>query len=161
MERPIHARPTSQPQRPNDAADRCEGLRPRPRLPVRRRGLRGAACLPRQAVDGLRRRTHETIAAGGFGDCVVYMQVTRGAVYPRRHAFPADTSPTELLWVEDYDDTKTAQLRQVGVSVISQPDLRWQRCGIKSTNLLANVLANQAPAESGAAETIPYLPDRP
>ena len=43
----------------------------------------------------------------------------------------ANTVPTELLWVEDYDDTKTAQQRQVGVSVISQPDLRWQRCGIK------------------------------
>jgi D-alanine transaminase len=110
-------------------------------------------------MDRLRRRMHETIAAGGFGDCVVYMQVTRGAVYPRRHAFPADAAPTELLWVEEYDDTKTAQQRQVGISVISQPDLRWQRCGIKSTNLLANVLANQAAAEAGAAEAILYLPD--
>lgn len=110
-------------------------------------------------VGRLRQRMHETIAAGGFGDCVVYMQVTRGAVYPRRHAFPAAATPTELLWVEDYDDTKTAQQRQVGVSVVSQPDLRWHRCGIKSTNLLANVLANQAAAEAGAAEAILYLPD--
>jgi D-alanine transaminase len=107
----------------------------------------------------LRQRMHETIGSGGFGDCVVYMQVTRGAVYPRRHAFPADATATELLWVEEYDDTKTAQQRQVGVGVVSQPDLRWHRCGIKSTNLLANVLANQAAAEAGAAEAILYLPD--
>jgi len=110
-------------------------------------------------VDRLRRRMHETIAAGGFGESVVYLQVTRGAIYPRRHAFPAEAVPTELLWVEEYDDTKTAQQRQAGVSVVSQPDLRWHRCGIKSTNLLANVLANPAAAEAGAAEAILYLPD--
>src|SRR5947209_16433235 len=39
-------------------------------------------------VDRLRRRMHETIAAGGFGECLVYLQVTRGAAYPRKHAFP-------------------------------------------------------------------------
>src|SRR5437660_742162 len=94
-------------------------------------------------VDRLRRRMHETIAAGSFGECVIYMQVTRGAVYPRRHAFPPSAVPTELLWVEEYDDAKTAEQRQIGVSVVSQPDMRWHRCGIKSTNLLANVLAIQ------------------
>src|SRR5207248_190165 len=54
-------------------------------------------------VDRLRQRMHEAIKAGGFGECVVYMQVTRGAVYPRRHAFPKHATPLELLWVEDYD----------------------------------------------------------
>jgi D-alanine transaminase len=110
-------------------------------------------------VARLRQRMHETIAAGRFGECVIYMQVTRGAVYPRRHAFPANATPTELLWVEEYDDATTSQQRQVGVAVVSQPDLRWHRCGIKSTNLLANVLANQVAAEAGAAEAILYLPD--
>jgi D-alanine transaminase len=110
-------------------------------------------------VQRLQRRTHETIRAGGFGECMVYLQVTRGAAFPRRHAFPAGAAPLELLWVEDYDDTKVAQLRQTGTSVIMQPDVRWHRCGIKSTNLLANVLANQAAAEAGATEAILYLPD--
>ena len=110
-------------------------------------------------VDRLRRRMHETIHTGGFGECVVYLQVTRGAVFPRRHAFPAAAVPLELLWVEEYDDAKCAEQRQVGVSVLTQPDLRWHRCGIKSTNLLANVLAHQAAAELGAAEAMLYLPD--
>ena len=110
-------------------------------------------------VDRLRRRMHETIAAGGFGECTVYLQVTRGAAYPRKHAFPKAATPLELLWVEDYDDRPTAQLRQHGAAVVTHPDMRWHRCDIKSTNLLANVLANQAAAEAGAAEAILYLPD--
>jgi D-alanine transaminase len=110
-------------------------------------------------VERLRRRMHETIDAGGFGECVVYLQVTRGAAFPRRHAFPASVLPLELLWVEEYDDTKYARLRETGTGVVTYPDQRWHRCGIKSTNLLANVLANQAANEAGAAEALLYLPD--
>jgi D-alanine transaminase len=107
----------------------------------------------------LRQRMHETIAAGGFGECVVYLQVTRGSAYPRKHAFPKGAAPLELLWVEEYDDSTNARLRQSGASVVTCADRRWHRCDIKSTNLLANVLANQAAAEAGAVEALLYLPD--
>ena len=40
------------------------------------------------------------------------------------------------------------------MAVISHPDLRWKRCDIKSTNLLANVLANEAAHRAGAFEAI-------
>ena len=40
------------------------------------------------------------------------------------------------------------------MSVISLPDLRWGHCDIKSTNLLANVLAAQAARRAGAVEAI-------
>jgi D-alanine transaminase len=110
-------------------------------------------------VPRLRQRMHDTIQAGGFGECVVYLQVTRGAAYPRRHAFPKAAVPLELLWVEEYDDTITARLRQTGAAVITYADRRWHRCDIKSTNLLANVLANQAAAEADAVEALLYLPD--
>jgi D-alanine transaminase len=93
-----------------------------------------------------RRRMHETIRAGGFREAVVYLQVTRGAV------------PLELLWVQDYLRTYDEPCES-GCSVITFPDLRWHRCDIKSTNLLGNVLANQASAEAGCAEAILYLPD--
>jgi D-alanine transaminase len=107
----------------------------------------------------LRRRVHETIAAGKFAEAMFYIQITRGAIYPRKHAFPKQATSLELIWVEEYDDRATAQQRQAGVSVITHPDLRWQRCGIKSTNLLANVLANQAAHEAGGCEALLYLPD--
>jgi D-alanine transaminase len=106
----------------------------------------------------LRRRMGETVAAGPFGEAMVYLQVTRGAA-PRRHAFPADTPPFELLWVQSYDDAETAEARRVGTSVALQPDLRWGRCDVKSTNLLANVMAMQAAQEAGGSEALLYLPD--
>jgi D-alanine transaminase len=109
-------------------------------------------------MDRLRQRMHQTIAAGPFGDCMVYMHVTRGAA-PRRHAFPLPLTPLELLWVQDYDDAPAAQQRQAGVKVITHPDIRWGRCDIKSTNLLANVLANQAAYEAGGVEALLYLAD--
>ena len=105
----------------------------------------------------MRRRMHETIKAGGFGEAVVYLQVTRGAA-PRKHSFPKDVMPLELLWVQEYLRTYDAPC-ETGCSVITFPDLRWHRCDIKSTNLLGNVLANQASAEAGCAEAILYLPD--
>ena len=40
------------------------------------------------------------------------------------------------------------------MAVISQPDLRWKRCDIKSTNLLANVLAIEAARRAGAFEAV-------
>src|SRR5947209_825232 len=105
----------------------------------------------------LRRRMHETIAAGPFRDAVVYIQITRGAA-PRTHPFPADAVPLEFLFVQEFLDTYQ-QARRVGAAVITQPDIRWGRCDIKSTNLLANVLAMQSAKETGALEALFYLPD--
>ena len=108
---------------------------------------------------GLRRKMHETIAAGPFGDSIVYIQITRGSAPRRKHAFPKETRPLELLWVDDYDDGPTAKQRQTGVGVITLPDLRWKRCDIKSVNLLANCLALQTAVEQGNSEVLLHLPD--
>src|SRR4051794_24108220 len=115
--------------------------------------------IPHVDLDGLRRRTHETIAVGPFREAMVYIQVTRGSAPRRKHAFPAEIRPLELLWVEEYDDGPTAARRKTGVSVITYPDLRWHRCDIKSTNLLGNVFAIQAAAEKDAAEALLVCPD--
>jgi D-alanine transaminase len=108
-------------------------------------------------LDRLRRRMHETIAAGPFREATVYIQVTRGAA-PRSHVFPANVAPTEILWVSEFNDPYT-EGRRTGSSAILQPDIRWDRCDIKSTNLLGNVLAMQAAKEAGCSEAILYLPD--
>jgi D-alanine transaminase len=108
-------------------------------------------------LDRLRRRMHETLAAGGFGEATVYIQVTRGAA-PRKHPFPGGARPLELLWVQEFADPYSAA-RRSGAAVITQPDVRWGRCDIKSTNLLANVLAMQAAVEAGGVEALLYLPD--
>jgi D-alanine transaminase len=109
-------------------------------------------------LERLARRMRETIEAGGFMEAMVYIQITRGQA-PRRHAFPPAATPLEFLFVQDYEDGPTALVRAQGTRVITCPDIRWGRCDIKSTNLLANVLANQAAAEAGASEALLYLPD--
>jgi len=106
----------------------------------------------------MRRRIAETIAAGDFREAIVYIQVTRGAAASRSHFFPPDAAPLELLWVEPLVDTY-GPLRENGVRAVTLPDIRWERCDIKSTNLLANVLSAQAAKEAGAYEALLYLPD--
>jgi D-amino acid aminotransferase len=105
----------------------------------------------------LRQRMLDTIAAGPFREAMVYIQVSRGAA-PRGHAFPAEVRPLELLWVQEIGDPYV-KMRRDGIAAVFQPDQRWGRCDIKSTNLLANVLANQAAKEGGGSEALLYLPD--
>jgi D-alanine transaminase len=100
----------------------------------------------------LRQRMQETIAAGPFKEATVYIQITRGAA-PRSHGFPANAVPLEFLFVQEFGDPY-AQARQDGAAVITVPDIRWGRCDIKSTNLLANVLAAQAAKEAGCTEAL-------
>lgn len=110
-------------------------------------------------LERIRRRCHELIAAGPFREATVYIQITRGAAVNRTHNFPSDATPLEFLFVEEYDDASKAERRKQGVRVITQPDIRWGRCDIKSVNLLANCLAYQAAVEVGAAEALLLLPD--
>src|SRR5690606_16089974 len=92
----------------------------------------------------LNQRVHQTIDAAGLDEATVYVQITRG-VAPRAHAFPTPRpEPTELILVRPYDDAPTDLKRRTGMKVATFPDWRWKRCDVKSTNLLANVLANQA-----------------
>jgi D-alanine transaminase len=105
-------------------------------------------------LDALTTRMHRTITASGVEEGTVYLHLTRG-VAPRLHAFPdSSVPPTELIIVRPYDDGPTAKLRESGVAVLSYPDLRWKRCDVKSTNLLANVLANEAAHRAGCYEAV-------
>jgi D-alanine transaminase len=108
-------------------------------------------------VDRLRQRMVETLVVSGYQDAIIYIQITRGSA-PRSHAFPVGATPLELLYVQPFKDPYV-QARQTGIPVITHADLRWERCDIKSTNLLANVLAAQTAKESGCKEALLFLPD--
>jgi len=83
-------------------------------------------------------------------DGLIYMQVTRG-VSRRDHGFP--TTPVKPALVLTTKNTKRLGADTgPGVAVKSQPDIRWERCDIKTIALLPNVLAKQAARESGAYE---------
>jgi D-alanine transaminase len=105
----------------------------------------------------LRQRMMDTIAAGSFREATVYIQITRGAA-PRIHPFPVGVKPLEFLFVQEFTDPYR-EARVTGARVILQPDIRWGRCDIKSTNLLGNVLSMQAAKEAGCLEALLYHPD--
>ena len=93
----------------------------------------------------------------GNGNLGLYLQVSRGADIKRYHAFPENVKPTVFCFAfeigaspsSDKDSAKT-------FSVSTAEDLRWQRCHIKSTALLGNVLHFQYGHENGDDETILY-----
>lgn len=94
----------------------------------------------------------ETMRRNRVRDGIVYIQVSRGAA-PRDHVFPAPpVRPTLVVTAKNLDQRAIAARLEKGVKVISAPETRWARRDIKSTNLLANVLARQAAREGGAFE---------
>jgi D-alanine transaminase len=93
----------------------------------------------------------ETARRNRFREGIVYLQISRG-VARRDHPFPsADTRPA-LVVTARRTPPLAAKIIDAGVSVISQPDIRWDRCDIKSISLLPNVLVKQAARAKGAFE---------
>lgn len=85
-------------------------------------------------------------------DCYVYLQATRG-VAPRNHPFPIEgTAPSLVITVKPLNLAKLNANAARGISVITQPDIRWGRVDIKSVGLLPNILAKEQAKKAGAAE---------
>lgn len=82
----------------------------------------------------------------------VYLQITRGGtIGVRRHVPDSEPIPTIFAFA-----TAAPSLgpEPAAIRAIVVPDERWHRCGIKSTNLLGNVLALAAAADDDAEEAI-------
>lgn len=101
------------------------------------------------ARPALRLVLRELIARNDVAYGTVYLQVTRG-VAARDHKFPARATPSLVATTKRQKPPPAAPA--AGVAVITQPDIRWRRCDIKSVSLLPNVLGKQAAAEVGAFE---------
>lgn len=74
----------------------------------------------------------------------LYMQVTRGAA-PRDFKFPKDIRATLVVTIRP-----AVFGRLVARTAITVPDIRWKRRDIKTTALIAQVMAKQAAVEKGA-----------
>ncbi|HEX5452482.1 MAG TPA: D-amino-acid transaminase [Stellaceae bacterium] len=92
----------------------------------------------------------EVARRNGVRNGIIYLQITRGAA-PRDHAFPKSAKPT-LVVTSRPSRPPDPRLARDGVAVITIPDIRWQRCDIKSVSLLPNVLGKQQAREAGAFE---------
>lgn len=95
---------------------------------------------------------NEVVARNRVEDGIVYIQMTRG-VAPRDHAFPRQQE-TQVVMTARRSKPHPSSYGEDGVKVISVPDIRWERCDIKSVSLLPNVLAKQRAREAGAYEAL-------
>jgi len=95
----------------------------------------------------------EELLAHHPGNQSLYIQVTRGVPPKRDHVLPKGLKPTVFLMTYPLASPSREQVEN-GVKCITSPDFRWEKCNIKSTSLLGNVLARQLSADVGATETI-------
>jgi len=89
---------------------------------------------------------------------LIYLQVTRGA-FRRDHPIPATKAkPTLILTARKIDTASAARNKANGIAIVTTADERWARCDIKTTQLLANLLAKTDARKQGAYEA--WLIDR-
>jgi len=81
----------------------------------------------------------------------LYLQVTRG-VAPRTHQYQKDITSKLVAYPLPYKEM--SETRSTGVTAITEQDLRWLRCDIKSLNLLYNIMIKQKAYEQGCFEAI-------
>ena len=86
------------------------------------------------------------------GDALVYLEITRGVAERTHHFPPAGTPPTVFLRTNRL--AAPDDVRERGATVITTPDLRWERCDLKTVQLLPNVLAKQQAVTAGAFEAV-------
>ena len=111
--------------------------------------------MPRAA---LARVLREVVRRNRITEGIVYFQISRG-VSRRDHAFPTKPVPPALVVTARRLKPFPTKLDGWKGTAITQPDLRWARCDIKTVGLLPNVLARQAAIEKGATEAIMIAPD--
>ncbi len=83
---------------------------------------------------------------------IIYLQITRG-IQPREHAFKKNLIPNVII----YTAKKKFNLPNKsykGYKAITYPDIRWGRPDIKTTSLLANIIAATEASKKGAYESI-------
>ncbi len=99
----------------------------------------------------------EIIRRNKVRDGFVYIQISRGTA--KRDFFfpdPKETPTTLVLFARSRNMYKVENSAAKGIKVITTTDLRWARPDIKSTALVASVLARQAAKEQSAQEAWLY-----
>jgi D-alanine transaminase len=119
------------------------------------RSLREIAILPPLSPGALDVVMREVLRRNRISTGLVYIQISRGAAQ-RSHAFPVPPVRPSVIVTARHIPGPPRDAAAWAGSAITLPDERWARCDIKSTNLLANVLAKQMARQAGAYEAILY-----
>ena len=114
------------------------------------RSLRELRMVPPLGRTSLKLILRETLRRNHVQNGKIYIQISRG-VAVRDHPFPA-AAESSLVVTASPGSWPSLLEAKTGHAVVTGPDLRWQRCDIKSVSLLPNLLAKQTAVEAGAAE---------
>lgn len=91
----------------------------------------------------------------GSGNLGVYIHISRGTDDKRHHAFPTGLTPTVFAYTFEIPPAPTSNISAAKTyKVNTHEDLRWQRCDIKTTALLGNVMHYQHGHAAGCDETL-------
>ncbi|CAM4153469.1 aminotransferase class IV [Gillisia limnaea] len=91
-------------------------------------------------VTSLEKIMLEAVSRAGLSksDAAVYIQISRGTA-PRTHFFPENPTPVILLYSFPVNLEKFETKRW---KLLVSEDKRWHRCDIKTTALMASIMAN-------------------
>lgn len=90
----------------------------------------------------------EVISRNKFDEGMLYLQVTRGAA-KRTFLQPKGITPSLVIFTQDMCILDCPDT-DVGISVVTLPDIRWQRRDIKTVSLVAQSMVKQAAVDAGA-----------
>lgn len=80
--------------------------------------------------------SQDLVAENNLREGLIYLQVSRGVMDEREYRWPApDTAPTIFAFAQERALLENPMADR-GMRIITRPDLRWQRCDIKTTQLL-------------------------
>jgi D-alanine transaminase len=122
-----------------------------PHLDRLERSLRELEIVMPMSRSVLRMVMRELVRRNRVKDGLLYMQITRG-VCPRDHKYPGPSvKPAVVMTTRQADYANSAKFED-GVKVITIPDIRWQRCDIKTVSLLPNCMGKTMAARADAYE---------
>ncbi len=90
----------------------------------------------------------EVVARNNLDEGMLYLQVTRGAA-DRTFLQPKDIEPSMVMFTQELCIINCPDT-DIGISIKTIPDIRWQRRDIKTVSLLAQSMAKQAANDAGA-----------
>jgi D-alanine transaminase len=102
-------------------------------------------------IEQIRKKVIDAFETAKIQDARIYFHITRGSAQ-REHNWDDHIKPNFFLTITELPDF--TGLKEKGIAVLIQPDLRWKKCWIKSLNLLPNILARHAAAAKGCDEAI-------
>jgi len=87
-----------------------------------------------------------------FDDGIVYIEVSRGDG-ERSHTWSDGMTPTAIAFSRRHTFPDAAK-KERGIRLVTEKDLRWRHCDVKSVNLLGNILAKQKAMRAGGDEAL-------